>query len=68
MLKSDKNATGAGGPGGRAANILLPMSGSIACAKASSLISEWTKKGHEVRVACTRSVAGFVGGETLEVV
>ncbi len=47
-------------------NILLLMSGSIACAKASSLISEWTKQGHKVRVACTRSVAEFVGSATLQ--
>ncbi len=47
-------------------NILLLMSGSIACAKASSLISEWTKRGHKVRVACTRSVAEFVGSSTLQ--
>jgi len=66
MSKSEKNGTGADGSGGRTANILLLMSGSIACAKASSLISEWTKKGHEVKVACTRGVAGFVGRETLE--
>lgn len=48
------------------ANILLLMSGSIACAKASSLISEWTGKGHKVRVACTRSVTEFVGPATLQ--
>ncbi len=42
------------------------MSGSIACAKASSLISEWTKQGHKVRVACTRSVAEFIGPATLQ--
>jgi phosphopantothenoylcysteine decarboxylase/phosphopantothenate--cysteine ligase len=42
------------------------MSGSIACAKASSLISEWTKRGSKVRVACTRSVAEFLGQSTLE--
>lgn len=42
------------------------MSGSIACAKASSLISAWTKSGHSVRVACTRSVSEFVGPATLE--
>ena len=48
------------------ANILLLMSGSIACAKASSLISEWTRKGYKVRVACTRSVAAFVGPATLQ--
>lgn len=53
-------------PGGKAANILLLMSGSIACAKASSLVSEWTKKGHQVKVACTRGVGGFVGRSTLE--
>jgi phosphopantothenoylcysteine decarboxylase/phosphopantothenate--cysteine ligase len=42
------------------------MSGSIACAKASALISAWVKQGHEVRVACTRSVTEFVGNATLE--
>ncbi len=47
-------------------NILLLMSGSIACAKASSLISEWTKRGHQVRVVCTRAVAEFVGPATLQ--
>jgi len=47
-------------------NILLLMSGSIACAKASTLISEWTKQGHQVRVACTRSVSEFVGPATLQ--
>jgi len=47
-------------------NILLLMSGSIACAKASSLISEWTKQGHRVHVACTRSVSEFVGPATLQ--
>lgn len=47
-------------------NILLLMSGSIACAKASSLISDWTKRGSKVRVACTRSVAEFVGHSTLQ--
>jgi len=47
-------------------NILLLMSGSIACAKASTLISEWCKQGHKVRVACTRSVAEFIGPATLQ--
>lgn len=47
-------------------NILLLMSGSIACAKASTLISEWSKQGHEVRVACTRSVVEFIGPATLQ--
>lgn len=54
MLKSERK------------NILLLMSGSIACAKASSLISEWTRSGHKVRVACTRSVTEFVGSSTLQ--
>jgi phosphopantothenoylcysteine decarboxylase/phosphopantothenate--cysteine ligase len=47
-------------------NILLMMSGSIACAKATGLVSAWVKTGHEVEVACTRSVANFVGHATLE--
>jgi len=47
-------------------NILLLMSGSIACAKASSLISEWTKLGSRVRVVCTRAVSEFVGHSTLQ--
>ncbi|MGH8034577.1 MAG: bifunctional phosphopantothenoylcysteine decarboxylase/phosphopantothenate--cysteine ligase CoaBC, partial [Lysobacterales bacterium] len=46
--------------------ILLLMSGSIACAKASGLVSAWVKAGHEVRVAATRSVAEFLGHATLE--
>ncbi len=48
------------------ANMLLLMSGSIACAKASSLVSEWVKLGHRVRVACTASVSNFIGRATLE--
>ncbi len=59
MLKSEQQIK-------RTSNILLLMSGSIACAKASSLISAWSKKGHKVRVACTRSVSEFVGRSTLE--
>lgn len=46
--------------------ILLLMSGSIACAKATQLISDWTKAGHVVRVAITASVPHFVGRATLE--
>ena len=42
------------------------MSGSIACAKASSLISEWTSLGHKVRLACTRSVTEFIGPSSLQ--
>ncbi len=51
---------------GKPAHILLLMSGSIACAKASTLISEWVRRGHRVRVVCTRSVAEFVGPATLQ--
>jgi phosphopantothenoylcysteine decarboxylase/phosphopantothenate--cysteine ligase len=50
----------------RDGQILLLMSGSIACAKASSLVSAWVKQGHDVQVACTRSVAHFIGHATLE--
>lgn len=46
--------------------ILFMMSGSIACAKATSLISAWRKDGHTVRVAATPSVREFVGPATLE--
>jgi len=42
------------------------MSGSIACAKATGLISCWRKKGYEVKVVCTHSVFEFVGKATLE--
>lgn len=51
-------------PGHR--NILFLMSGSIACAKATGLISAWRKAGHAVRVAATASVSEFVGRATLE--
>ncbi|MEE4173019.1 MAG: phosphopantothenoylcysteine decarboxylase [Xanthomonadales bacterium] len=47
-------------------HILFMMSGSIACAKATGLISAWRKAGHRVRVATTASVANFVGRATLE--
>jgi hypothetical protein len=50
----------------RPVNILLLMSGSIACAKASNLVSAWVKQGHQVQVACTPSVAEFIGHATLE--
>src|SRR5210317_748141 len=66
MLKSEAELKYPGRHGSSTLNVLLMMSGSIACAKASSLISEWTKQGHRVRVACTRSVAEFVGPATLQ--
>lgn len=47
-------------------NILLMMSGSIAAAKTTGLISLWRKAGHQVKVACTPSVFEFVGKATLE--
>lgn len=66
MLKSEQTSGHTGKHCGAPANILLLMSGSIACAKASSLISEWTKRGYKVRVACTRSVSEFVGPSSLQ--
>jgi phosphopantothenoylcysteine decarboxylase/phosphopantothenate--cysteine ligase len=59
MSRSSKETT-------KSEKILLLMSGSIACAKASALISAWVKQGHEVRVACTRSVSEFLGHATIE--
>lgn len=47
-------------------HILMMMSGSVACAKATALISAWRKRGDGVRVACTPSVRHFVGAGTLE--
>lgn len=46
--------------------LLLMMSGSIAAAKVSGLISMWRKAGHEIKVICTQSVFEFVGKATLE--
>ena len=47
-------------------NILLLMTGSIACAKASGLISLWKKNGHDVKVVASNSALEFVGIATLE--
>lgn len=47
-------------------NILLLMSGSIACAKAAGLISLWKKRGHDVKVVCSNSVFEFIGKATIE--
>lgn len=49
-----------------AGNLLLLMSGSIACAKASSLISEWHQRGGQVKVVCSRNVFEFIGPATLQ--
>lgn len=42
------------------------MSGSIACAKATGLISAWVKQGDQVKVVVTQSALNFVGKATLE--
>jgi phosphopantothenoylcysteine decarboxylase/phosphopantothenate--cysteine ligase len=42
------------------------MSGSIACAKATGLISTWVKAGHQVKIICTQSTYQFIGKATLE--
>ncbi len=47
-------------------NRLLLMSGSIACAKATGLITSWVKQGDEVKVVCTEGALNFVGVATLE--
>lgn len=47
-------------------NRLMLMSGSIACAKATGLISEWVKGGDEVKVVCTDGALEFIGLATLE--
>ena len=47
-------------------NILMLMTGSIACAKATGLISNWTKNGHSVKIIASQSALKFVGVATLE--
>ena len=47
-------------------NRLLLMTGSIACAKATGLISAWVKQGDQVKVVCTPGALNFVGVATLE--
>ncbi len=47
-------------------NILMLMTGSIACAKATGLISTWTKNGHNVKIITSQSALKFVGVATLE--
>jgi len=46
-------------------NILLLMSGSIACEKASGLIPEWRKRGESVRVILTAAARQFVSEATV---
>ncbi|MBE9548158.1 MAG: bifunctional phosphopantothenoylcysteine decarboxylase/phosphopantothenate--cysteine ligase CoaBC [Proteobacteria bacterium] len=47
-------------------NILLLMSGSIACDKASGLIPEWRKRGDSVRVVLTTAARQFVSETTVK--
>lgn len=47
-------------------NILMLMTGSIACAKATGLISTWSKNGHSVKIIASKSALEFVGVATLE--
>ena len=42
------------------AHILLGVTGSIAAFKACHLASDWSKQGHEVRVAMTAAAQEFV--------
>ena len=47
-------------------NIVMMMTGSVACAKAAGLISEWTQAGHQVKVVCSQGALQFIGKATLE--
>lgn len=42
------------------------MSGSIACAKATGLLSKLKQDGHEIQVACTPETFQFIGSATIE--
>lgn len=46
--------------------ILFLMSGSIACAKATGLLSRLKQDQHEIRVACTAETFQFIGSATIE--
>jgi phosphopantothenoylcysteine decarboxylase/phosphopantothenate--cysteine ligase len=56
----DSNPTMAG------ANILVILSGSIACYKACDAISQLVQRGHRVRAVATKAALRFVGVATLE--
>ncbi len=47
-------------------NILLIMSGSIACEKAAKLISAWHDRGDKVRLILTSSAQNFIADDALE--
>ena len=46
--------------------ILFGLSGSIACYKAASLISDLVQSGHEVQAVATNKALKFIGTSTLE--
>lgn len=46
--------------------ILFLMSGSIACAKATGLLSRLKQDQHEIQVACTPETFQFIGSATIE--
>ena len=46
--------------------ILFLMSGSIACAKATGLLSRLKQDQHEINVACTPETFQFIGSATIE--
>ena len=46
--------------------ILFLMSGSIACAKATGLLSKLKQDQHQIKVACTPETFQFIGSATIE--
>ncbi|MBL9213242.1 MAG: phosphopantothenoylcysteine decarboxylase, partial [Opitutaceae bacterium] len=47
-------------------NVLIVLSGSIACYKACEAISQLVQRGHRVWTVATESALRFVGTATLE--
>ena len=47
-------------------NILFQLSGSIACYKACTVISQLTQAGHDVQCVASASALRFIGAATLE--
>lgn len=45
-------------------NLLVILSGSIACYKACEVISHLVQRGHRIRVVATESALRFVGAAT----
>ena len=48
------------------ANVVLMLTGSIACYKSCELISRLVKEGHSVRCVATEAALQFIGAATLE--